>query len=1084
MSLPPGIEDICDLTPLQQGMLFHSLYTPDTTVYLIQLALTLEGRLDLDLLDEAWQQLAQRHAALRCAFLWERMERPFQLVHKQVVLKPERMDWRDLDAAQQSRRLEEFLEEDRRKGFNLNKPPLMRLAHIDIGGGRSHLVWTFHHIILEGWSSSILLAELWRIYGALRAGNAPQLPASPSYVDYLRWIKAQDPVATENYWRQRLRGFNVPTRMPMGGSGSRGSDMPASVHAVDQCALTLPPALYEGLRNFARTQRITMNTVIQGVWAILLSRYTGERDVAFGAVVSGRPAEMPGSDAMVGLFVNTLPAYFKVDPAQALGEWLRALQLDQVEMRQYEYSSLMQIQSWSEVSGGQPLFDTVFAFENWLDAPQQAIADGAIRVVNRIVREESDQPLSVFVTGHDGLTLTLMYDIERFEQAAVARMLGHCRVLLEAMVANPATLLGDLPMLTAEEQAQLVGEWAGGIHDYPRDASIKQLFEAQAAKTPDAIALEHANGRLTYAELNARANQVAHTLIGCGAGPEVMVGLMAKRSEEMIVGLLGIVKSGAAYVPLDPDYPAARLQLMVEDTVPPVLLITEEFRNSVPAGAARVLALDTDSKVIATAPQDNPQVELNAHNLAYVMYTSGSTGRPKGACIEQRGVVRLVCNTNYVTLGPQTVITHYSPISFDAATFAIWGSLLNGGRLVLCPPGLLSMEELGQVIQKHGVNTLWITSALFQQLVNEQIDSLRGVRYVITGGEVASVAHMRRVLDEVDGVTLINVYGPTENTTFTTFHPLNKEEDYSEGGVPIGRPISSSKVYLLDEKMRPVPIGVAGELDTGGDGLGREYLHRPDLTAERFVPDPFAAEAAAGARLYRTGDLARYDEDGRIMFIGRRDHQVKLRGFRIELGEIDTALGRHPTVRESISIVREDSPGDRRLVSYINGNDAVKPDELRDYLRESLPDYMVPAHFIVLDGLPVDPNGKVDRAALPAPDGERRVGNAYVAPASEMESQIAAIWRQVLRLDQVGTDDNFFDLGGNSMLLVRVHGKLKPIVGDGVTVVDMFRFPTIRSLAQRLGQGNTASSDSSRFDEIRDRARRRREAGRGAAATR
>jgi amino acid adenylation domain-containing protein len=560
-----------------------------------------------------------------------------------------------------------------------------------------------------------------------------------------------------------------------------------------------------------------------------------------------------------------------------------------------------------------------------------------------------------------------------------------------------------------------------------------------------------------------------------------MVGLMVRRSPEMLVGLLGILKAGGAYVPLDPDYPAARLEFMLEDTAPPVLLITEDLRERVPKKAPRVLALDTDWSAIAVQPRENPEVAVTARHLAYVMYTSGSTGRPKGTCIEQRGVVRLVANADYMALGQDTVFTQYSPISFDAATLEIWGSLLNGGRLVLCPPGVLSMEELGRVIRTHGVNTAWLTTALFQQMVNEQLDSLRGVRQLLTGGDVASAAHVRRVLDEIDGITLVNAYGPTENTTFTTCHTLVRGEDL-RGGVPIGRPIGSTSVYLLDEAMRPVPVGVAGELYTGGDGLAREYLHQPELTSARFVPDPFSGKP--GARLYRTGDLARYREDGVIEFVGRIDHQVKLRGFRIELGEIDTALGQYPAVRESVTLAREDVPGDKRLVAYVAcGRDEVSPDELRAHLRTTLPDYMVPAAFVLLDALPVTPNGKVDRAALPAPEGGRQVGIAFVAPTGELEGRIATIWQEVLRLERVGVDDNFFDLGGNSMLLVRAHGKLKPTVGEGLKVVDLFRFPTIRALAQHLSQ-DAGGGGSGRFDEIRERARRRREAGRRASATR
>ena len=731
----------------------------------------------------------------------------------------------------------------------------------------------------------------------------------------------------------------------------------------------------------------------------------------------------------------------------------------------------MQIRACSEVPGGQPLFHTVVAFENWRgDLPSGQVA-ADLQVRELVPHEASDQPLTLFVLMGDTLASTLMYDVERFEATAIQRMLGHFRELLEGMVSAPEGRISELSILTAGEREQLLAGWNGTHTEYPRDKAIHVLFEEQVRRAPDVAAVEYEGQVLTYEELNTRANQLAHYLMRLGVGPEVMVGICVERSLEMVIGILGILKAGGAYVPLDPDYPAARVAFMLEDTAAPVLLTQAELRERLPAYAGRVVCLDAQWPQIACEGQYNPDAGVNARNLAYVIYTSGSTGQPKGTCIEHRSVVRLVKSTNYVALGPEEVFLQFAPISFDASTLELWGSLLNGARLVVSPAGALSLEELGRVIREHRVSTLWLTAALFNQMVDEQLESLRGVQQLLAGGEALSVPHVRRMLEVIGKGRLINGYGPTENTTFTCCHVMTATSRI-EQAVPIGRPISNTRVYVLDERMQPVPVGVHGELYIAGDGLAREYLNQPKLTAEKFVPDPFSGKAEA--RLYRTGDLVYYREDGSIAFVGRIDHQVKIRGFRIELGEIEATLGRHVQVCEAITVVREDDPGDKRLVAYVvkQPNARVSADELRQHVRASLPEYMVPATFVLLDSLPLTPNGKVNRNALPAPQAGRQVEETYVPPGTEVELILATVWQEVLRIEKVGVDDNFFDLGGNSLLLIRVHSKIRPLIDGELRVVDMFRFPTIRSLAGSLGREE--ADDTGKYDKIRVRASKRR----------
>ena len=652
-------------------------------------------------------------------------------------------------------------------------------------------------------------------------------------------------------------------------------------------------------------------------------------------------------------------------------------------------------------------------------------------------------------------------------------MLSHYRMLLEAMVATPERSIAGLALLSEDERAQIVLDWNRTQIEYPREASIQALFEAQVSRAPEAVAVEYGDERLSYGELNERANRVARYLVRHGVGVEVMVGLCVERSVEMVIGVLGILKAGGAYVPLDPEYPAERLRFMLEDTATPVLLTQEKLRGRLPAYGGRVISLDGDWAEIGKQSAENPKVLAGGGSLAYVIYTSGSTGRPKGTCIEQRSVVRLVKNTNYIELGPEEVVLQFAPISFDASTLELWGSLLNGGRLVVCPAGKLSLEELGEVIQQRGVTTLWLTAALFHQMVDTHIESLRGVRQLLAGGEALSVAHVRRMLEVIGEGRLINGYGPTENTTFTCCHVMTADSCI-ENTVPIGRPISNTRVYVLDGHMQPVPVGVYGELYIGGDGLAREYLHQPQLTAEKFVADPF--DTTAGGRLYRTGDLVRYLADGTIEFLGRLDNQVKVRGFRIELGEIEAVLGRMPQVRQAVVVVREDTPGDKRLVAYVVAQGATEDlvEQLRSRLRESLPEYMVPSAFVMVEKLPLTPNGKVDRNALPAPERENQVTAGYVAPGSELEQKLVSVWREVLRMEKVGVDDNFFDLGGNSLLVTRVHARIKPLFERDVRVVDLFRFPTIRSLSGHFSQAE--DMDNSAHTEIHERARKQQRA--------
>jgi amino acid adenylation domain-containing protein len=632
------------------------------------------------------------------------------------------------------------------------------------------------------------------------------------------------------------------------------------------------------------------------------------------------------------------------------------------------------------------------------------------------------------------------------------------------------TILNNAATLNPEQWQKLLVDWNDTATDYPRHLCIHQLFELQVERRPQATALRFRDQQMTYEQLNRKANQVAHCLRRLGVGPEVMVGTLLERSLEMVVGLLGILKAGGAFVPLDANYPAERLAFMASDTKSPVMLVQSSVIQKMAGqnwSAATVVRLDADAPDFNSECSDNPAPVNTAENLAYVMYTSGSTGRPKGVMVNHRAVVRLVKNTNYVDLSEKEVFLQFSPISFDASTLEIWAPLLNGGCLAIMPPETQSLDEIGTAIRRYSVTSMWLTAGLFNVMVEQRLNDLRPLRQLLVGGDALSPAHIRKAMDGLPGCRLINGYGPTEGTTFTCCHTITRE-DAQGVSIPIGKPISNTTVYLLDPSYRPVPLGEAGELFVGGDGLARGYLNQPELTAEKFVPHPLSGEP--GSRIYRTGDLARYGNDGTIEFLGRVDHQVKVSGFRIELGEIETVLMEHPNVQSAVVIARQDAPGEKKLAAYVvlHRQDRDRG-ELRTFLRQNLPAYMVPCEFVFLNSLPLSPNGKVDRRALPAPETtQREVVDVAVSPQTDLEQKIAGIWQRVLCLKQVGINDNFFDLGGDSLQLLDAHSELQKMISSNLTVTDLFEYTTISALAKYLA-GNGRPSH---LLEAQERARK------------
>ena len=1047
------IEDFYPLSPLQEGMLFHSLYAPEVSAYINTFSNGLQGPLNVAAFQHAWQQVVNRHPALRSSFVREGLKQPLQFVYRQATLPWEVQDWRELSTADQQQQLNAFLLADRARGFDLSKPPLMRFALLRMGDDHWHFVWTFHHILLDGWCLSLLLREVFGFYDAYTRGESLQLPRPRPYRDYIRWLQRQDQGAAETYWRKRLKGFAAPTTIDF------ATPRQDCANSYDEQTRDFSEQTSRAIEALARQQQVTVNTVVQGAWALLMSRYSGEQDVLYGVTVSGRPPELAGVEQMVGLFINALPVRVEVDNDATVGNWLQRLQAEQAEMRQFEYSRLVDVQGWSEIDRGVGLFEILFAYENFPTIQSSASNGSKSAAVSLAVTqgrnlERTNYPLSVVVTPGACMSVRALHEEHKFSAATVNRMLQHFEQLLASMAANVQQPVSQLQFLTAAEERQLLVEWNSTETEYPRNSCVHQLIEAQVARTPDAIAVVGGNEQITYAELNRRANQLAHYLQSLGVGPDVLVGISVERSIEMLVGLLGIWKAGGAYVALDPSYPQERLALMLKEAHVPVLLTQEKLLAALPQHSAQVVCLDTDWASISQQSDLNPTTEVLSQNLAYVIYTSGSTGTPKGAGVYHQGLVNTFnwfINDFQITADDRILLM--TSLSFDLTQKNIFTPLIAGGTLYLLPPeGGYDPTLIADLVCEHEITLLNCTPSAFYPLIdNGDYDSLIklvSLRHLFLGGEPISTQRLSSWTEFFEfNTVIVNTYGPTECTDIVASHRLAAQST-EDAVIPIGKPIFNAELFILDQDLNLLPVGVAGELCVGGDGVGAGYINDSRLTATKFVPNPFSSKP--GARLYRTGDRARYLPDGNIEFLGRSDHQIKIRGFRIEIGEIESALNEYPAVRESVVVAQDDPAGDKRLVAYVVADEErLGASELRKYLASRIPEYMVPSAFVQLDQFPLTPNGKLDRRALLSfeeikadePEGE------VTRARNPVEDLLLGIWGEVLGVKQLGVADNFFDLGGHSLVATQVISRISDTFKIDLPFRAFFDSPTIESLA-------------------------------------
>ncbi|NIR48175.1 amino acid adenylation domain-containing protein [candidate division KSB1 bacterium] len=1071
----------------QQRLWFLDQLEPNNPTYNIPAAFRLKGRLNVPVLEKSLTEIQRRHKVLHTKFVAVE-GKPAQVIIPEMFVKLSVLDLQELLESKRETEMWRLIQEEVQRPFELSEGPLWRTTLFRLADEEHVLLLTMHHIISDGWSIGLFTREMIAHYQAFLSGNVPMLPELPiQYADFAlrqrEWLKGHELEAHLSYWRQQLSG--VPPTLEL------STDHPRSAVQNFQGArqsIELTKELTQALKKLSLKEGGTLFMTLLAAFEVLLCRYTGQEDLSVGTPIANRDQE--DIENLIGFFVNALVLRVDLNGNPTFRKLLARVR--EVALVAYDHQDLPfeklveELQPQRDLSRS-PLFQVMFSLQNTpsrsLDLPELTLEH--LDVYNGMAKFD----LTVYMWEEaNGLRGVFEYNTALLEAPTITRMIAHFKNVLQGVVSNPDQRLSDLPMLTKGEREQLLVEWNSTEREYPREQCFYHLFEAQVERRPEATAVVMGEDELSYGELNRRANRLAHYLRKLGVGPDVLVGIYIERSLEMVIGLLGIMKAGGAYVPLDPSYPKERIGYMLEDAQPRVLLTQQRLRetlfekqgarseeraprSTLPAARLNVISLDSDWDEIAKESDLNPKSNTNAMNLAYVIYTSGSTGKPKGVTIEHLTLVNFLrAMSEQPGLTKEDRLLAVTTLSFDIAGLELYLPLMVGARVILASREVVSDGlRLREALASFGATVMQATPATWRLLLDSGWEGSKRLK-MLCGGEALPRELANRLLD--CGGSLWNMYGPTETTVWSAVCQI----ECKEGMVPVGPPIANTQIYLLDRDLRPVPVGVYGEVHIGGDGLARGYLKCPELTAEVFIPDPFSSNA--GARMYRTGDLARYLANGNIEFHGRIDHQVKIRGFRIELGEIEAALVQHEAIDEVVVACREEDvdKSEKRLVAYLVSKADPKPtvSELRRFLQANLPDYMVPSAFVFLEAFPLTPNGKVDRRALPAPGGIRpELGSAFVAPQNEIERGIAGVWQEVLGVEKVGIDDNFFDLGGHSLLLVQVQSKLQKKFERELSIVDLFKYPTINALAKYFGQEEGESAD---FQKIHDKAKKQKDA--------
>lgn len=1032
------VQDMYYLSPMQEGMLFHTLHHQEKGFYVEQMDMNVKGTLRHDLLEKSMNIIVERYDIFRTVFLHEKVKRPVQVVLKNRPFQLDVVDIQDLSESEQFERIDRFKQKDQLRGFDLSKDLLMRASVFQTGPSSYRWIWSYHHILLDGWCFGLVVQELFAIYHALLHDIPYRLEPVKPYKEYIHWLEKQDKQASLEYWTQSLAGFE-------GQSTFKEQRKQTNEHELGEIEWAMSKEETAALSELALQQNATLSSALQSAWSILLSRYQRSNDVLFGTVVSGRPSDLAGVDRMVGLFINVIPRRIQLTDQMTFRSLLSETQQQSLAAEPHQYIPIYDIQA---KVGQQQLIDHIVVFENVPAAKkdeQESLLGFTVEDMN--VYEKSNYDLNLLASPGEQLQLKLAFNQRAFDPAFVRKLKDQLTLLIKGAIKHPDQSVHTLTLVTKQEKQRMLEEWNAPELEHDQ-LYLTKWFEHNVRKQPNAVALSAGDHTMTYAELNEQANRLARHLQKNGVGHQTVTAILAERTPELIVSLLAVLKAGATYVPIDPDYPESRIQYMLKDSGATHLLTHSSFISQTRSLAFDGTYLFADDQEILLMSSENLPLEAGLDDTAYIMYTSGTTGQPKGIMTTHSNIARVVKNTNYLTILETDTLLSLSNSVFDGFTFDVYGALLNGAKLVLPQKEtILDMGKLTELIKGEHISVMFVPTALFHLLVDEGTDWMRGVRKVLFGGERASVQHVRKAFDVMGKGRLLNVYGPTESTVFATYYPIDEAIPLEARSIPIGKPLNQTGAYILSEHRQLQPIGMVGELCLSGKGLAKGYLNRPDLTKQVFIAHPFAA----GERLYRTGDLAYFREDGLIEYAGRVDDQVKIRGHRIELTEIEANLLMHPGVKQAVLLADHDETNHTRLLAYITCDDAWKGklDDIKSGLKERLPAYMLPHELIELENLPLTPNGKVDKRQLPkpeAPQGNRRVK----LPANEVEQKLLVMWREVLEREDISTDDHFFELGGHSLKAMSLLSKVSKEFEVQVPIHLLFETPTIEALSHYI----------------------------------
>lgn len=1048
-----NVEDIFSLSPLQEGILYHYMENSGGVQYNEQLWITLKGHICEKLMEKAWDHVVKGNEMLRAVFMWEKLERPVQIVLKDSNFHIEKYDlsgpeYEDPDITAELEKVRAYI---RNSSIDISKSTF-KVALIKLSHNKYEMVIINHHIIYDGWSNAILIGEFLSAYKRFLKGETVDRAPKNGFKNFIKWVSQLDKNKQQLFWQKYMEGFTEKTSIPV----DTIRDKSNNDSGVFCCSISEKE--YDSIKIFCSNNRFTASTLFNAVWAILLQRYSGSEDVVFGTTVSGRNIEIEGIERMVGLFINTIPLRVNHTKNESIMEFIQGIEKSVREREEYEHTSLADIKSYCAISGNDSIFDSIVVIENYPKDIELNDSALDLSVSNYTSYENTNYPLTVMLEFSSKIKLSIIYKSKSFKERTIIQLANHFINVLSYFLTNPNKAVTEVELTDDMEKHMLLHDFNDTYAYYPRDKVIHALFEEKAAKVPEKAAIIYENLQFSYSELNEKANQLARVLRQKGVNADSIIGIMVERSPEMVIGIMGILKAGGAYLPIDPEYPPDRIAYILQDSRTGILLTQKKFRAKV-SYQGEIIELDNSG--IYEGECSNPEVLCKPDNLAYIIYTSGSTGKPKGVMVEHKSVVNTLFSLEreYPVETDDTYLLK-TAYTFDVSVMELFGWFIGEGRLAILKQGQQrSHADIVNAIDKYGITHINFAPSMLHVFIDgldtQHLNKLRSLKYVFSAGEALSADTVRKFRNVIKNAKLENIYGPTEATIYATKYKT--ENCHELLNIPIGQPLSNMKAYIIDKYGKLQPVGVPGELCLSGDGLARGYLFSAELTAEKFVENPFEP----GKRLYKTGDLARWLQDGNIEFLGRMDYQVKIRGFRIETGEIAQQLLSYRSVKEAVVIAREAENKTKYLCAYMTAEKELEVSELRSHLSSILPDYMIPSFFVQLDKLPITSNGKIDRKALPEPGGKMKTGTDYAAPRNNLEEKLAKIFEEVLKVEQVGINDNFFDLGGHSLKALKVVNLIYKILNIRMSIQTFFECQTIENLANYIkNNGLTA------FEEI------------------